>query len=142
MVDPSRLKLVLDHWYGWQMIPGYGQGRYLPYFSPIFITAVTAKKTGKRILEIGFFNAFYPEGVQDFKLNIRILKHSADWLLADLVDYGDTGRAAVINHIEFDWIQKLCPQLWWHRPPTSCSELAQGSVSIYLNEVYRITPSG
>jgi hypothetical protein len=36
MSDKSKLKLVADSWYAWQMIPGYGTERCVPYCSPIY----------------------------------------------------------------------------------------------------------
>lgn len=79
----------------------------------------------------------YAEGVQDFSLDIRILKRSTDYLIAELL-YGDrdSDRSAVISHIEFSWIERFCPSLWYNRPPSSVSAAAQSSVSLYLSEVF------
>ena len=138
MQEQKRLKLEPDTWYGWQMIPGYIGERNVPYFSPILVHQVVPQKTGKSILRLDFSNVFYAEGVKDFSLDLRILKHSADYLVADLL-YGDDGpdRVAVISHIEFAWIERFCPSLWFHRPPSSFSpEPAATSVSKYLNAVF------
>jgi hypothetical protein len=133
----QRLSLVPDRWYGWQMIPGYGGEHNVPYFSPIFVTRVTPKKTGRRILNVSFRNVLYAEGVQHFQLDLRILTHRPNYLIADLI-YGESGpeRSAVISHIEFEWIRRMCPGIWSARPLESMSPLAQGSVSIYLDEVF------
>lgn len=135
----TRLQLAPDGWYGWQMLPGYGGGRNVPYFSPIRVTRVTPKKTGKKILTVSFLNVLYAEGVQDFTLDLRILKHEPDYLIADLLDdgSGQEGRAAVISHIEFEWIRRFCPDLWTANPLESKGSAAQGSVSIYLDEIFR-----
>jgi hypothetical protein len=61
----ANLQLIPKHWYGWQMLPGYGEWD-VPYFSPICINEVTPRKTGRGILAISFFNALYQEGVQDY----------------------------------------------------------------------------
>ncbi len=79
----GKLKLVPRAWYAWQMIPGYVGQRNVPYCSPIFVGKVVPKKTGKGILTLDFANVFYAEGVQDFSRDIKILKHSKDYLIAD-----------------------------------------------------------
>jgi hypothetical protein len=134
----QRLQLVPDGWYGWQMVPGYGGVRNVPYFSPIRVTQVTPKKTGKKILTLSFINVLYAEGVQDFTLDMRILKHEPDYLIAELLydAPGQEGRAAVVSHIEFEWIRRMCPGLWSERPPETLSSAAQTSVSIYLDEIF------
>ena len=119
------------------MIPGYGGERNVPYFSPIRVSRVTPKKTGRRILNVSFRNVLYAEGVQHFQLDLRILTHRPNYLIADLI-YGESGpeRSAVISHIEFEWIRRMCPGILSARPLESMSPLAQGSVSIYLDEVF------
>jgi hypothetical protein len=133
----NKLKLVTQSWYGWQMIPGYVGQRNVPYCSPIFVERVTPKKTKKGILTLDFVNVFYAEGVQNFSIDMKILKHSTDYLIADLL-YGLelSDRAAIVNHIEFAWIERFCPELWYHHPPSSISEAASGNVSLYLSEVF------
>lgn len=135
----NKLKLVAQSWYAWQMIPGYIGQRNIPYCSPIFVTKVSPKKTGKGILTLDFVNVFYAEGVQGFSLDLKILKHSTDYLIADLL-YGARGpdRAAIISHIEFGWIERFCPELWYHRPPSSVGGAAADSISQYLSEVFRL----
>ena len=134
-----KFKLGPQQWYAWQMIPGYVGERNVPYCSPIFVTGVTPKKTGKGILQLEFINVLYAAGVEYFSLELRIIKHSADYLIADLL-FGPEGpdRAAVISHIEFAWIERFCPSLWYHRPPASFDPVVAGSVSLYLSEVFRL----
>lgn len=95
------------------------------------------KKTGKGILALDFVNVFYAEGAQDFSIDLKVIKHSADYLIADLL-YGHEGpdRAAIISHIEFAWIERFCPELWYHRPPSSIGGASAGSASMYLSEVF------
>ena len=76
---------------------------------------------------------------QNFSVDLKILKHSTDYLIADLLyKTGEPDRAAVISHIEFAWIERLCPELWYHRPPSSLGGAADRSVSQYLSEVFGI----
>lgn len=139
----NKLKIAPGSWYGWQMIPGYIGQRNVPYCSPIYVNRIVPKKTGKGILTLDFANVCYAEGVQGFSLDLKLLKHSSDYLIADLL-YGPEGpdRAAVISHIEFAWIERFCPDLWYHRPPSSIGGAATGSVSIYLSEVFGLGKKG
>jgi len=134
------LQLHPDHWYGWQMLPGYQGTRNVPYFSPIFVTGVTPAKSGRSILNLQFFNAFYAEGVQGFALDLRILKHEADYLVAELLyePDGPNHRTAIVSHIEFEWIRRFCPEFWDSHPPTEFGPMAEGSVTEYLARIYRL----
>lgn len=136
----AKLQLMPKHWYGWQMLPGYAGKQYVPYFSPIWMKEVTPRKTGRGILTNGFINALYAEGVQDFTLDLRVLKHEAGYLVSEILyeDQFTRDRTAIISHIEFEWIRLFCPDLWTARPPSSFSTAEQGSVSHYLKAIYPI----
>ena len=135
MAVQQRLHLVPPRWYGWQMLPGYGGERNVPYFSPIRMISATPRKTGKGTLGLSFWNQFYAEGVQDFQVELRILKHQSNYLIADLLTEGShpSSRAAVISHVEFEWLRRFCPQL---PPVETCSAAAHQSASIYLDELF------
>lgn len=138
----EQFKLIENRWFAWQMIPGYFGERAVPYCSPIYVTEVKPLKMGNGTIKLKFINALYAQGVQDFSLNLRVLKRAKDYLVADLVYDADKtpDRCVVISHIEFEWIKKFCPQLWFHRPPSSCQ--FGSSISYYLSEVFfRKTPS-
>lgn len=109
----AGLTLVPDQWYGWQMLPGYGPAGLGAYFSPIRVERVTPRKTGRGILHLEFVNALYAAGVQDFALDLRILRHERDYLVASILsgEGGPTDRTAVISTISLQWIARMCPQL-------------------------------
>ena len=124
------LQLIPGRWYGWQMLPGYGS---TPYFSPIRIESVTPMKTGRKVLEIRFFNAFYAQGVQHFTVYLRILKHTSEYLIAEFENDSSHPRSAVITPINFEWIHQFAPNVWdSNPPPVSTPGL---SVDDYLNGV-------
>jgi len=129
-----KLQLTPGNWYGWQMLPGYFGKPHVPYFSPILVKEVTPRKTGRKIITLGFINTLYAEGVQDFALDLRIMKHETDYLVTELL-YG-TDRTAIINRIGFDWLRNFCPGIWGERPPTSFRGIEQESVSHYLNALF------
>lgn len=132
------LQLVPGNWYGWQMIPGHLGERNVPYFSPIRVIQITPKKTGRGVLNVHFWNVLYAEWVQDFDLDIRVLKHEPDYLITDIlyVGSGSKGRAAVISHVEFEWIRRFCPDIWSAHPPKQMSAGAQANISVYLDELF------
>lgn len=134
----AKLQLSPRHWYSWQMLPGYFGDPPVPYFSPIWVKDVTPRKTGKGILRLGFINTMYAEGVQDFTLDLRILKHEASYLVSVILDEkeGPSDRTAIIGLIGFEWIQHFCPNTWTARPPSSFRDIGQRSVSHYLNALF------
>ena len=134
----AKLQLTPRNWYSWQMLPGYVGEPPVPYFSPIWVEEVSPRKTGRGILGLRFINALYAEGVQNFTLDLRILKHEANYLVSQIL-YGKEGpadRTAIIGRIGFEWIQHLCPGIWATHPPSSSRGIEQGSVSHYLNAVF------
>ncbi|TGD72171.1 hypothetical protein E4634_16010 [Mangrovimicrobium sediminis] len=128
------LQLQERTWYGWQMLPGYGNG-YQPYYSPIFVQQVKPLKTGKGLLELKFFNAFYAEGVQGFELRMKVQDRHLEYLIAQL-DYPDEHRNAIISTISFDWVREMLPTLWYHRPPAHFDGLASSECQYYLSQAF------
>ncbi len=100
-----------------------------PYCSPIYVQRVQPLKTGNGLLRLEFFNALYAEGVQEFEIDLKVLKRAKNYLIADL-PY-DTERSAIIGHIEFSWLAQSCPALLVDHPPRDHS-----SVSVYLDAVF------
>ena len=83
----DKFKIFAPGWFGWQMNPGYGGQRCVPYFSPIHVTRVAPLKTGKGILEIDFWNVCYAEGVQNFEgVRLKILLRAENYLIGLLLD--------------------------------------------------------
>lgn len=133
----AKLQLTPQHWYGWQTLPGYVNEGNIPYFSPIWVEEVTPRKTGRGILTIGFINALYAEGVQDFTVDLKVLKHQVGYLVSEILYEDDPrDRTAIVSHIELEWIRRFCPELWTSRPPSAFSTVEQRSVSHYLNALF------
>jgi hypothetical protein len=131
----ARLQLRPRQWFGWQMLPGYGS---VPYFSPIWVEEVTPRKTGRRIITVRFIKVLYAEGVENFSLDLRILKHETDYLVSEIIypDQPVQDRTAIISRIEFDWIKRFCPELWAARPPSSLRPAEQENASHYLSALF------
>lgn len=101
----SLFALVPDHWYAWQMLPGYGIGHY---YSPIRVSSVEPLKKGNDTLRLDFFNACYAEGVQSFSLEMKILHRSIDYMIVRLIyeSEKDIDRCAVISQVTHEWLVK------------------------------------
>lgn len=131
----SKLMLEPMHWYGWQMLPGYSVDRVVSYFSPIYVWSTRPLNSGRRELALRFLNAQYAEGVQSFALDLRIVTHAQDYLVAEII-HNDERRAGIVSRIGFEWIRRFCPELWEAHPPRSLDPLEESSVSDYLSAVY------
>ena len=81
----------------------------------------------------------YAEGVQDFTFDLRVLKREANYLVSEILyeDQLTQDRTAIISYIEFEWIQRFCPDLWAAHTP-SFGTVEQGSVSHYLQAIFRL----
>lgn len=118
----SPLRLVPGTWYAWQMYPGYS---VVPYASPILINSVTPLKSGRKELDIAFYNAFYAEGVRDFSARLRGLAHHPQYLMAAIVEKTGDGydgpRSCVITDMTPHWLELLVPNLYrrWRQDPPS-----------------------
>ena len=71
------------------------------------------------------------------EIELKVLKRAKDFFVGELVyNLGeDSGRVAIISHIEFSWVERFCPDLWYHRPPSSTSQ-GTGSITSYLDEIF------
>lgn len=123
------LTLEEGRWYGWQMLPGYtGPDDYDPYYSPIRVDKVTPRKTGRGILTLDFYNAGYAQGVQGFRLDMRVLQHAETYLVARLIYEPEDWerRAAVISILTSGWIDQNCTWFDPRRHPDLERQLATG----------------
>lgn len=100
-----------------------------PYCSPIYITSVRPLKSGMNLLRVEFWNLLYAEGVQDFKLDFKVLKRADNYMLVDL-PY-DKERSAIVGHIELSWLERFCPEFVRAHPFGNL-----GSVSLYLDRIF------
>src|SRR5262245_35606339 len=110
MTPNSRLLLNTGRWYGWTMYPGYA-GR--TYKSPILIRNIAPLESGKQLLRIGFFNAFYAAGVREFDKLLHVLKRSERFIAFEELDGNtrQTDRLAVIEELTKDWLRDGWPQI-------------------------------
>lgn len=133
--ETGRLRLTVGRWYGWQMLPGYGEG-YQPYFSPIYITAVRPHKAGTHRLGISFFNAHYTRGVRDFDVVARVVARRRNYRVVALDYPEDDPRIAVISQLSAGWLQHHAPGLIEEHPPTDMTPLVSSEMDYYLNMIF------
>jgi hypothetical protein len=126
-------KLVENCWFAWQMLPGYS-GK-VPYFSPIFVHRVKPLKTGKGLLRVEFYNAFYAEGVRNFSLDVKVIVRSEHFLVGEILCRVDEPeeRVGIISRMSFDWLSYIFPELSREHPHKAAPVLE--SVNSYLDRV-------
>ena len=112
------MQLSENKWYTWIMLPGYGAG-FDPYISPIQVKNIIPKKTGRNILTLHFFNAFYAQGVQGFVQDLKIVGKGESYIVGKLVYEGENTnqRMAIIGEMSFPWLEKECPFMTRKFPP-------------------------
>lgn len=136
-IQADGLRIEPHRWYAWQMLPGYMEELSQSYFSPIYVTRVTARKTGQSILTLEFFNVLYLDGAQDFILNMRLLRRYRRYLIADLLEADKTlQRVAVISQIEFGWLNQHCRHIVEQYPPAMLDRAARKHASAYLDATF------
>jgi hypothetical protein len=85
----------------------------VPCLSPIYNCGVHALKTGRRSYTLRLPNVLYAQGGQEFTSDIQELVHEDNSLLGALASLSEAPkRVAVISHIEFSWLERLCPEVW------------------------------
>jgi hypothetical protein len=133
-MSDDRLYLARDRWYGWQLLPGYTD-RYDPYFSPIRVFHIEPLKTGHGILRLGFWNALYAEGVQDFQIDLKIRVHHPSYLVADLCYHSNhfADRSAIISAMSTSWLDRFCPFLVQGRRADTGDE---SDIELYLDRLF------
>jgi len=129
----TYFKLVENRWYAWQMLPGY-IGK-VPYFSPIFVNRVKPLKTGKGVLRVDFYNAFYAEGVKNFSLEVKVITRSEYFLVGEIFHRlkEPEERVGIISGMSFDWLSNIFPELSREHPRNAAPVLE--SVDSYLDRV-------
>jgi hypothetical protein len=85
-----------------------------------------------------FLNACYAAGVQNFHgTQIKILLRGENYPIGHLLNDDPEGRSALISHIEFAWLERFCPQIIQTYSPWEMEPLYSGSVSLYLDRIFR-----
>lgn len=81
----GRFTLVVGDWYAVEFHEDQsGEARF---YSPILIEGITPARTGKRLFELSFYHADYPDGVRDKTYKLQTIERTADHLLAQSVDH-------------------------------------------------------
>jgi hypothetical protein len=130
------MKLKPGHWYGWQMLPGYGNG---PYFSPIRIENAPSVPGVGQTFNLAFLNAQYARGVRNFSQDLTVLFKSDSYIVAALKHPNvPATRTGIISKMTANWLRRCCPDVagflnlesesypdldkaleFWHREVTS-----------------------
>lgn len=71
------------------------------HFSPVWVFRVTPLQNGTRTLEVDFFHANYPEGVQGKSYKLRIARRSEGFVLANRDEL-----IVIFQKIDWDWLKQ------------------------------------
>lgn len=78
------------------------------HFSPIYVHEAVPRHSGKREIEIRFFHANYPEGVQEKSYTVSVLHREAG-VLAGRTEHAPAGKAThaliVLRALSLDWMR-------------------------------------
>jgi hypothetical protein len=119
-------------WFAWQMLPGYvGGTEFVPYYSPIYVQRITPMRSGMGSLKLAFINAMYAAGVQEFELQLLVLKRAGTYLITEIEDGDD--RTAIIGEISFEWLNDVLPGWMQRHPPDRAEEPCKSDVQLYLD---------
>lgn len=131
-----------NRWHGWQMIPGYAGERCVPFFCPCWMNAVTPQKSGKGLLKLDVWVTGCAEGINNGEANLKVIHRGENYLIAQMLfrDAPEASRSVVISHIEFEWVRRFCPELWASHPVERTPSFGSGSISFYLDDIFRPTP--
>ena len=75
--------------------------------SPICVDTVTLRKSGKRIFELAFYHANYPEGVRDKVYSLETIERGARFILAKSTEH-DPVRMLLIHELTHEWLRMYC----------------------------------
>ena len=128
------MTLMPGRYYGMTMYPGY---HATAYHSPIRIDAIEAIKSGRRILEIDFFNAGYADGLKDMHYSLEILKREERYMLAAI--RSEERRAISLVPLDESWLGEYFPDLF---PLVTDAMDRIDSFSIALDHVLTGAPLG
>ena len=100
----NRFTLCTDRWYAVEFIGDeFDDG--LRSFSPILVHAVSPAGGGKRLMELAFYHANYPEGVRDKCYSLQTIERAVHFLLARSTEHTPT-RLMLIYEITWDWLRR------------------------------------
>ena len=102
-----RFTLVRDRWYACEFIGDEFHEDKCSY-SPIKVHDATPTLDGTRTLNVRFYHANYPEGVQNKSYRLQTLERGQTFLLARSHDHQPT-RILLIYDIDGAWVARHFP---------------------------------
>ena len=98
---PASSKFTLDprRWYSALFLLPNGE----QHSSPVWITAIRAMSKGMGMMELDFWQANYPQGVQDKSYSLRVIRRESGYLLAERKE--DQGKnLLLLREVTARWI--------------------------------------
>lgn len=100
----NRFTLYPDRWYAVEFI-GDEFDADLRSVSPILVHSVAPVGDGKRLMELAFYHANYPEGVREKRYSLQTIERRERFLLARSTEHVPT-RLMLIYEISWDWLRR------------------------------------
>lgn len=116
----NLLNLSPGDWIAWQELSGRDD---VWACSPALLTEVVPLKTGHGLLRIRFIKAVAPIRSVDLAVELRIVVHAVDHLVATFKDEVGVLRTAAVRLASIEWMENRCAQLWpWFKRRTGWTE--------------------
>ena len=75
--------------------------------SPIRVDALRPHQSGKRLFELAFYHAAYPEGVRDKQYRLQTIERGASFMLARSVEHRPV-RLVLLHALSAQWLTERC----------------------------------
>lgn len=101
-------------------------GDDVPYayrHSPIKVFDIKLLKSGKKVFELSFYHANYPEGVRDKKYRLQTIERASNYILAMTLDHSPV-RYLYITGIDWEWL----------KDNFRCDSQEEGTIENWLEE--------
>ena len=99
-----RFTLTPGRWYAMEMVSDEFSPA-LRHHSPIRVDAISPKQSGRRVFDLWFYHANYPQGVRMKMYTLQTLERGEQFLLAKSL-YHSPSRFLLVYEITAEWLRE------------------------------------
>lgn len=99
----EKFSIKIRFWYAMEYL-GANASDSTHHFSPIYIQSIHQQNTGASRLDIEFFHANYPQGVQNKLYKVKVLDRTESFIVAKRVDVVED--VLIIHELSWDWMKQ------------------------------------